>query len=168
MQIIKDKELCEDHWQLLSELTPETSPQQLPGGAVIVPYEYWQEHRDALLSRKPLPGVCVDGSVALEELLPDLPQLALIAIDFPVFTDGRGYSLARLLREQYQFRGEIRAVGDVLRDQLFFMMRCGINAFVLRKKEELAEAVTALQGFSVRYQPACDEPQPLYRRVERK
>ncbi len=167
MRIIKDRRVLEDNWQLYCDSESLPAPEELPDGALILPFAFWQQHRAVLLQREPVPGVCVDGDVDPEQLLPDLQRFPLIAVNFPVFTDGRGYSLARLLRERYRYRGELRAVGDVLRDQVFFMMRCGIDSFLLRKQEDIEPALQALEGFSVRYQAACDEPQPLYRRCER-
>ncbi|MGB5063692.1 MAG: DUF934 domain-containing protein, partial [Candidatus Competibacter sp.] len=81
----------------------------------------------------------------------------------PKFSDGRAYSQARLLRERHGYRGEIRAVGDVLRDQLFFMARCGFDAFEPRADRSLEDALAAFGDFSASYQPAADQPLPLYR-----
>ena len=93
----------------------------------------------------------------------DLAYFSMIAIPFPLFTDGRGYSLARILREQYDFKGELRAVGDVLQDQLFYMKRCGFNAFVIRSDKNIEEALSSLHDFSVTYQAATDQPLPHFR-----
>ena len=85
-------------------------------------------------------------------------------MNFPKFTDGRGYSSARLLRDRYSFRGEIRAIGDVLQDQLFYMKRCGIDAYALREDKDIVAALASLRDFSETYQAAVDQPQPLFRR----
>ena len=87
-----------------------------------------------------------------------------IAIDFPAFTDGRGYTLARQLRERYGYRGEIRAVGDVLIDQLFYMHRCGFDAFLLREDQVVEDALNAQHTFSLSYQISIDTPEPLFLR----
>ena len=94
----------------------------------------------------------------------DAARLPVIAIDFPQFTDGRGYSHARLLRERYGYTGEIRAIGDVLRDQLFFMQRCGFDAFAVRPDRDPYDALKGLSDFSVTYQTGVDQPLPLFRR----
>ncbi|MEK6293743.1 MAG: DUF934 domain-containing protein, partial [Paraburkholderia tropica] len=94
----------------------------------------------------------------------DFDKIALIAIDFPVFRDGRGYSIARLLRERYGYKGEIRAIGDVLRDQLRFYERCGFDAYALRADKDIHDALKAFTEFTVQYQGAFDEPSPLFRR----
>ena len=98
------------------------------------------------------------------ELATQLLGAPLIAIDFPKFTDGRGYSLARLLRERYGYQGQIRAVGDVLIDQLYYMSRCGFDAFWLREDQIVEDALNALDTFSLSYQPGTDTPEPLFRR----
>ncbi len=91
-------------------------------------------------------------------------QFALICIDFPKFIDGRGYSAARLLRERYGYQGELRAVGDVLIDQLFFMKRVGFNSFALRADQDVEDAITAFQTFTNPYQGDVNDPRPLFRR----
>jgi uncharacterized protein (DUF934 family) len=88
----------------------------------------------------------------------------LVAIEVAKFTDGRHYSLARLLRERHGFTGELRAVGDVLPDQLFYMLRCGYSSFELAPGKSLETGVRCLAAFSVSYQGAADDPRPLYRR----
>lgn len=93
-----------------------------------------------------------------------LATAARVEVSFPKFTDGRGYSIARLLRERYGYRGELRAVGDVQRDQLFYLFRVGFDAFLLRDGEEAAAALAALADFGEAYQAAVDRPQPLFRR----
>lgn len=93
-----------------------------------------------------------------------LPGVACVEVNFPLFTDGRGYSIARLLRERYGYEGELRAVGDVQRDQLFYLSRCGFDAFLLRDGEDPEEAIAALQDFSDAYQASAAQPMPLFRR----
>jgi uncharacterized protein (DUF934 family) len=88
----------------------------------------------------------------------------MIAVNFPQFADGRGYSIARLLRERYQWRGELRAIGDVLRDQLFYLSSCGFDAFELRAGQDPRAALAAFNDFSDAYQSSVERPQPLFRR----
>ena len=97
------------------------------------------------------------------ELAPFLPYLSLIALEFPVFRDGRAYTQARLLRERHGFKGEIRATGDVLRDQFLFMVRAGFDAFEVKKAADADAFVKALQEFTLRYQPAADGPLHAFR-----
>ena len=112
-------------------------------------------------------GVRLEPEDDIGQLVPHLAKVDLVAIDFPKFADGRGYSKARLLRERYGFKGELRAVGEVLADQLFYMRRCGFDAYELVDGKDVAAALRGLKDFSVTYQAATDEPRPLYRRVHR-
>ena len=93
-----------------------------------------------------------------------LRSAARVEVNFPSFTDGRGYSIARLLRERHGYQGELRAVGDVQRDQLFYLARCGFDAFLLRDGLDAREALCALQDFSEAYQASVERPEPLFRR----
>jgi uncharacterized protein (DUF934 family) len=100
-------------------------------------------------------GVRVAPADRIEDLAPHLAKVALVAIEFPGPGDGRGFTYARLLRQRYAFTGEVRAVGaGVKQDLLFFMVRCGIDAFDLVAGENLAEARQALHRFTLAYQPA--------------
>ena len=96
--------------------------------------------------------------------MPDLIHFSLIVLVFPAFTDGRCYSFARLLRERYGFKAEIRAQGDVLYDQLFYMSQCGINSFELANPNRIDKALKAFDDFSESYQATVLRPEPLYRR----
>jgi uncharacterized protein (DUF934 family) len=100
-------------------------------------------------------------------LLPGLHSVPLIAIDFPVFTDGRGYSIASTLRNRYRYDGELRAIGDVLIDQLFYLRRVGFSSFALRADQDRVRATSALRTFSDAYQGAADQPLPAFRRRAR-
>src|SRR6266850_5646914 len=93
-----------------------------------------------------------------------LERVARIEVNFPKFGDGRGYSIARLLRERYGYQGELRAIGDVLHDHLHFMKQCGFDAFSLRDDQDAQEALSALDTFSDGYQTSVLRPTPLFRR----
>ena len=88
----------------------------------------------------------------------------VIAVNFPKFSDGRGYSIGRLLRERYGYKGELRAVGEVARDHLYAMAQCGFDAFELREGEDPQEALKAFGDFSEQYQATAAQPSPLFRR----
>jgi uncharacterized protein (DUF934 family) len=120
--------------------------------AELVPLARWLEWREVGHVPHPGIGVRLEPDDDFEVLLPNLDSLTLIAVNFPVFTDGRGYSVARLLRGRYGYRGELRAVGDVLRDQLYFMRRCGFDAFALRADQDVELALRAFEDYSVSYQ----------------
>jgi len=94
----------------------------------------------------------------------DADQFKRICIDFPKFADGRGYSAARLLREKYGYKGELRSTGDVLIDQLFFMKRCGFDTFALREDQVLEDAIAAFSTFTNPYQNDVQDQRPLFRR----
>jgi uncharacterized protein (DUF934 family) len=97
-------------------------------------------------------------------LAASLDRLQAVAVNFPAFGDGRGYSIARLLRERYGYRGELRAIGEVARDHLYFMAQCGFDAFQLRAGEDAQEALAAFSDFSEGYQASAARPLPLFRR----
>jgi uncharacterized protein (DUF934 family) len=156
--VIKNRQIVEDPWQSLAD------DAELPTGSVIVSLARWQQEQGTLQERGEPVGVCLPNTANIADLATDLPALALVALEFPKFADGRAYSQARLLRERYDYQGEIRAVGDVLRDQLFFMARSGFDAFELRADRSLEDALEAFSEFSESYQPASDQPLPLYRR----
>ena len=127
-----------------------------PTGAVNVSFEQWNAHRDELLQRGTPLGIRLHSDQAPDLIADDLRHFALVALEFPKFRDGRAYSYARLLRERYGFEGELRAVGDVLLEQLFFMLRTGFDAFEIESPNPLEDYRTALADFSVWYQPAAD------------
>jgi len=115
-------------------------------------------------------GVCIDTHELVEDLVAscaDINVFPVIAVRFERFADGRGYSIATLLRTRYGYRGQLRAVGDVLRDQLFLMKRCGFNAFAVRADRDIEVALAGLRDFSEPYQGAVDDPQPVWRRHAR-
>jgi uncharacterized protein (DUF934 family) len=163
VQLIRNREIVQDAWLHL----PDDA--ELPeSGDVIVTLDRWKAQRAALINRKGGKlGVRLRSEQLASEVGPDCAHFAVIAIEFPNFRDGRCYSTARLLRERFEYRGEIRAVGDVLRDQLFYMARCGFTAFELKPGKDIEGALQAFDDFSVKYQPAADEALPLYRRIHR-
>ena len=161
LRVIKGNQVIEDNWQRIDKAA-EDAP--LPPGDIIVPYAYWKTHREQLLQRTDgLFGICIYGDDAIEDIKADLQHFRIIALDFPVFRDGRNYSHARLLRERYGYQGELRAVGDVLRDQLFFLRRCGIDAFQIREDKNIEDAIESFADFSQVYQPAADGAVPVYK-----
>ena len=152
--------MLEDSWQRLTTLEQDTV---LADGDWIIPLNYWCVNRERLLGHKGKIAVCLNGDDDLEALSDSVGLLELIALEFPKFTDGRCYSYARLLRDRFAYHGEIRAVGDVLRDQLFFMQRCGIDSFRLREDKDAEDALKGLSDFTVNYQTASDEALPVYK-----
>lgn len=146
-------EVRADDWVHVSDDAP------LPdGAAAIVSLERWKSERDRLARRNLPMGVRLESRDRPEAIAGDLPRLALIALDFPNLNDGRAFSVARLLRERYGYRGELRAVGQVLRDQLFQMARCGFESFELRDSGDPDDVLAAFSELTVFYQPAADRP----------
>ena len=124
--------------------------------AVIVSLERWQAERDVLLERGAPLGIKLRSDQSPDHIGDGLQQIAVVALEFPAFRDGRAYSYARLLREKYGFKGELRAVGDVLLEQLHFMLRTGIDAFELNSENPAKDYEIASKDFSVWYQPTAD------------
>lgn len=161
-RIIKDGQVIDESWHLLPK---NVQLEELSNSDdVIVPLLLWLDHAHALKARDGGLGVWLDADEAVETIADDLQHFQVIALNFPSFTDGRHYSSARLLRERYGYKGEVRAIGDVLRDQLFYMRRCGFDAFAVRPDRDPYDALEGLKDFSVTYQAAVDDPLPLFRR----
>ncbi|WP_068638800.1 DUF934 domain-containing protein [Thauera butanivorans] len=172
--IIKNGLIQSDDWQVLRLAEGEAAADAaLPAGRAIVPLAVWQARRDELLPKAEagVLGVWLAGSEDPFALEADLPLLQLVAVDFPKFADGRGYSIATLLRTRLGYGGELRAIGDVLRDQFFFMLRCGFSVLQPREGKyttaQLEAALASLKDFTTPYQGAVDRPEPLFRRQPR-
>jgi uncharacterized protein (DUF934 family) len=151
MALVKDNELVDDPYEHVAD------GGEIPAeGAVLVDLAVWQANRDGLVTRGTPLGVRLHSDQSPELIADDLDHLDLVALEFPVFRDGRAYSYARILRERYRFEGELRAVGEVLMEQLHFMLRTGFNAFEIRDSNPLTAYRTALADFSVWYQPTGD------------
>lgn len=149
--IIQGRAVVADAWQKLADDAP------LPPAPVIVSWSRWQQERDRLAAHGAGIGVEIDGDVDVDAVAADAASFGVIAIAFPAFRDGRGYSIARLLRERHGYSGELRAVGDVLPDQLFYLARVGFDAFALREDQDPQRALAAFDTFSAAYQPALDD-----------
>ncbi|MCB1933737.1 DUF934 domain-containing protein [Accumulibacter sp.] len=164
-RIIKNTRIVEDQWQVLT-LTEDETPEAvvLPTQPTLLPLAVWLARKDEIVAANQPLGVWLDSHEGPEALAGDIDRFAVIGVNFPKFTDGRSYSSARLLRERYAYAGEIRALGDVQRDQLFFMRRCGIDAYAVRADMDIEKALAGLAVFSNTYQAAVDQPQPLFRR----
>lgn len=161
-RIIKDGQVIDETWHLLPKDVTLDGLSNCDD--LIVPLQLWLDHAHALKARDGGLGIWLDSDEPVEEIADELENFQVIALNFPAFTDGRHYSSARLLRDRYGYKGEIRAIGDVLRDQLFYMRRCGFDAFAVRPDRDPYDALEGLNDFSVTYQSAADEPLPLFRR----
>jgi len=151
MPLIKDGRVADDPWRRLGD---EEQPEA--GVSVIVSLERWQAERGALIGRNAPLGLWLKSDQSPADVADDLSHFALIALEFPKFSDGRAFSYARLLRERFGYRGEVRAVGEVLRDVLLYMHRCGFDAFEIARHDAVDRWMAALEEMSVWYQPTDD------------
>ena len=163
-RVIRARQVVADAWQTLGLAPNDTVAEPLPDGPVIVPLAYWKAHRDALVARGQPVGVWLKAEDEPGELARDVASLTLIAVHFPKFGDGRGYSTGALLRRRYGYRGELRAFGDIGRDHLFALQRCGFDSFRLPPQRDPVDALVSLDDFSLRYQGSVDDPLPLFRK----
>ncbi len=151
MPLIKQGRIAADPFQSVADGAA------LPGeGPILIGLARWQEERGLIEPRNTAIGVRLKPAEAVGQLAGDLDRLALVALEFPKFNDGRAFSQARLLRQRYGYKGEIRATGRVLRDQLLFMHRSGFDAFEVGEDITPEILATAIETFSVVYQPAAD------------
>ena len=162
--VIRNRRVEPDAWKLLGVASAEEMAQPLPDGPIAVPLAAWKERRAELALRQQPLGVWLKPDDDPRELAEDLAVLELVAVQFPKFTDGRGYSTAYLLRQRLGYRGELRAFGDVGRDQLFYLARVGFDSFRLADHRDAQDALASFNDFSVRYQGSVDDPTPLFRR----
>jgi uncharacterized protein (DUF934 family) len=160
--LIRHDGIHQDEWTLV-EAPAEGESLILPDGPALLPATIWKEKRAELAGRQDI-GVWLDSHEEPEIIADHIHELPVIAVNFPKFTDGRGYSTARLLRERFGYSNELRAVGDVLLDQLFYMKRCGFDAYALREDKDINKAEQSLNVFSTAYQAAVDVKEPLFRR----
>jgi uncharacterized protein (DUF934 family) len=170
LKLIKDGVIVDNHWVLMAKpesITPsesDTAPLEVPSGKVIIPLSIWLAQKTQLEKRNDV-AVWLDSDETADQLGDDVKKLSLVCINFPGFMDGRAFSTARLLRERYGFTGELRAIGNFIRDQLCYLRRCGVNAFSFSNPEtNLDIAIKSLNDFTEGYQASVDQPLPLFRR----
>ncbi len=164
MQIIKNRQIVEDQWQHIPDIVDGVEAAPLPTGNIIVPLALWQTDKERLLRHEGRLGIRVNSDQDMADIGADLSHFSVIALQFPSFRDGRSYSIASALRQHYGYTGELRAVGNVLRDQLGYMARAGFDAFEIDPTQKIEDALNAFIEISVKYQASSDEPLPLYRR----
>jgi len=155
MPLIKDSQLAEDSWVHLDDeaaLSPDLQP--------IVSLERWQAEHETLRQRNAPLGIRLKSDQSPALIADDIAHFAVIALEFPKFTDGRAYSSARLLRERYGYEGELRAVSNVLRDQFLFMQRCGFDSYEVKDAKAAEAWAQAIAAITVAYQPGADARRP--------
>lgn len=151
-------------WVIIRDAAAQGAELGVDSQDVIVPLPLWQSERDQLRARKGRVGVWLDADADPLELADSIALLPLIAVNFPAPTDGRGLSVAVLLRTRLNFSGELRAIGDVRQDQLSYMRRCGFTTFTPAAGADLGAISDGLVVMSDYYQASVDEPLPLFRR----
>ncbi|MDP3537634.1 MAG: DUF934 domain-containing protein [Azonexus sp.] len=165
-QLIKNNAVAVDTWKTL-ELAEGETPEAvaLPEGDIIFPFAVWQARKAEIISRYKRIGLLLQPDEPVEEIAVDLDYFIVVALNFPKFVDGRAYSSASLLRQRYHYQGELRAVGDVLHDQLFFMQRVGFDSYALKDGKNAVYALEAgFSSFSDSYQTSTSQAQPHFRR----
>lgn len=157
-KVIIDNAIVDDVWTLVASVDAEIPQAE----KIIVPLKMWAS-KPAGLNGKTV-GVFLDGADDPGALASDINHLPIIAVNFPTFKDGRGYSAAYLLRTRYGYKGELRAIGDIQRDQLFYLKRVGFNAFAVRADIDIEAALRSFNDFSEVYQGSVVQTSPLFRR----
>ncbi len=161
MKVINNRQIVADSWQTIDD---ETSIEHLPSGKIIVSLTFWNNHKPSLATHGDALGIKLNPEDDVADIAADLSSFALVVLQFPAFRDGRAYSQARNLRQHYHYQGEIRASGNVLRDQLAFMERVGFNSFVIDEHQDINDAINGFDEIDIKYQASSDEPLPLYKR----
>jgi len=163
-KLIKDKVLVADAWTLLKESTGPEVLDVVRGKNLIVPLKFWLENGAEIALYEGAIGIWLDSNETPGMINSDLNEIPVIALNFPSFTDGRSYSSARQLRNVYSYRGELRAIGDILRDQIYYLSQCGFNSFSLRHDQDPELCLQAFEDFTTNYQATVSQPTPLFRR----
>jgi uncharacterized protein (DUF934 family) len=146
MQIIKDKEIINNSWRFIAD------NDEIKSGDISFSVSRWKKDKQLLLKHSGRLGIRICPEDSIDDIADDLANLQLIELNFPALADGRLFSHAWLLRERYNYQGEIRATGHFLADQAFYLSRVGVNAFSTEKPEDLPVVLTCLNDFSVTYQ----------------
>lgn len=160
--ISRDGTISADTWMVVPR-PADGDALSIPDQPALIPADLWLAGKEHFEGRDDI-GVWFDSHDEPEILDGLVNELKLIAVNFPKFSDGRGYSIARLLRERFGYQNELRAIGDVLLDQLQFMKRCGFDSYALREDKDATKAARSLSFFSQGYQAATDTDMPLFRR----
>ena len=159
-RLLRDRRIVDDEWLYIAEAAADAA------SPLIVTFDQWRLEPDTWMARSSPLGLVLSAAHKVEQVVPDLGRFTLIAAEFSGPSEGRGYTQARLLRERWDFKGELRATGYVRRDQLFFMARCGFNSFELAETD-IEDAYGAFSTFSAAYQPSNDLGLPFKLRTGR-
>jgi uncharacterized protein (DUF934 family) len=161
-KLINNGVLEENTWQTINEPSDVAA---LPEGKVLLPLSFVDANINELNIDKENLGVIIKPTESAEDVAPLLEKVSVIALEFQNFMDGRGFSQARIIREELGFEGELRASGQFIRDQLLYLKRCGFNAFAFGDESvDIEAAANSLNDFTEFYQASVDEPKPLFQR----
>lgn len=161
-KLSKNGELLADNWQVLAK-DATSSVSELGAGNWLVHIKWYLQNQELLTGASNV-SVWLDSDDEAASVADLVKRLPVIGVNFPVFTDGRGFSIGRTIRERYQFAGELRAIGNFMQDQLFYLKRCGFDAFAVTESAPIESMAQSLRDFSDFYQAAVDQPLPLFRR----
>lgn len=159
-ELIIDDAIVEDTYRYLTD--DEAVP---ANGDVLLPLSLWQAHAGRFDQREGRTGLWLTSEQLAEDLDDTVHRASVVAIEFPMFVDGRGFSTAYLLRNRLNYQGELRAIGKILLDQLFYLQRVGFNAFLIPDGKSAEKGLTLLSPISVRYQASTDVSRPLFREL---
>ena len=163
-RLIKNGELVDNPWAVVPRDEAVDEALGRGGDKLIVPAQLWLDHKDRLRASGKDIAVWLDSDQHPDLIAADLETLPLVGLNFPLFKDGRAFSHAVVLRTHYQYAGEVRAIGDVQRDLLFYMKRCGFDAFELAENVKTEDALSAFGDYRDNYQSTVEQPVPLFRR----
>ena len=162
--LIKNGQVINDDWRILDKSSGLDALSTSTKSSVIVPLNFWKLYRREIEAYTGKLAIWLDSDELISDIKNQIGEFSVIALNFPVFSDGRSYTNARELRQSLNFEGEIRAIGDVLRDQIFYMSRCGFDSFLLRQDQDPRACIDALQDFQESYQSTSANQNPLFRR----
>ena len=159
--LIKNNQIVKDEWVLISQEEIFDENKYCEEQNLILPLSFWLTNRSFFIQHSNI-GVWINSDEDPSRIGSDCNQIPLIAINFPIFTDGRGYSAAKILRDNFNFRGELRAIGDILCDQMYFYRKCGFTSYSVRGDTDPKKAIRSLNDFSMNYQAVSDHNQPIF------
>ena len=164
-RVIKETLISDDQWQLVDVAEEDFKPAS--GSSYVLPLEQWQRAAPDFAGFDAVPGVWLEADIELEPVAEVITQVPLVAVRFPNFTDGSGFSTGSLIREVFAFRGELRAFGSLLSDQLGYLRRCGYDSVALPEDQDIDTAIEQFKAVTVSYQGDVLRPTtPFRRRVE--
>ena len=163
-KLIKDAAFIENKWHLLDKETGVEAINSINDGNYIVPLKLWLDNKEFFSKKTGDIGIWLDSDESPLSLESDVNDFSVIALNFPIFRDGRSFSHAAILRQQLNFKGDLRAIGDVQRDQLSYMLSCGFSSFLVPEDADEEVLLAGFYDFSENYQSTVAKPTPLFRR----